>query len=90
MKKMGSCDDLFSSFTQKSKKFYVMQKWDLKENDYLNVVLSDCTNFWFGNCIWLNFILFLIFKYITKMRELNFFKHNLVKLPESKLRKLVT
>lgn len=50
-------NELFSSFVhEKSKKYYLMQRWSLldtktDEKNFLDLVLTDCTNYWIGNCI---------------------------------------
>lgn len=48
---MASNDDLFESFIHSNKKYYIMEKWTPKdETDYFNVIITDSTNYWSGNC----------------------------------------
>jgi hypothetical protein len=55
----------FSSFQtdDSNKKYFLTQKWSKNLNEstnvYLRLVLSDCSNYWTGNC---NYIICVIFK----------------------------
>jgi hypothetical protein len=59
-------EEFFSSFLyQKSKRYYLMQKWSSDEHQtYLSLLLTDCINYWTQNCnicLWLNDLIGLIF-----------------------------